>query len=58
MTADDDIISMVVIKIIIILTIMMMVMGTMTLMKIMMLQAPICDNVLQVLDIGDPKPKS
>ena len=48
-------ISMVIIIIIII--IMMMVMRKMTLMEIMMLEAPICQHVLQILDMINPKPR-
>ena len=54
-------ISMVIIKIIIIIMfiiiIMMMVMRMMTLMEIMMLDGPICENALQILDITTPKLK-
>ena len=67
MTADDDIISMFIIIIIIIviliiiilfiIIIMMMVMRMMTMMEIMMLEAPICESVLQFLDMIIPKPK-
>ena len=53
MSADDDMISMFIIKIII----MMMVMIKMTLMEIMMLEAPMCENVLQILDMTTPKPR-
>ena len=57
MRADDDMISMVIIIIILIIIIMfiiiimMMVMRMMTMMEIMMLEAAICENVLQILDI-------
>ena len=63
MTADDDMISMVIIIIILItifmfiIIIMMMVMRKMTLMEIMMLEAPICGADLQFLDMTIPKPK-
>ena len=61
MTADDDMISMVIIIIIFIIIIMFiimtMVMRMMTMMEIMMLEAPICEHVLQILDMTIPKPK-
>ena len=61
MRADDDMISMVIIIIIFIIMfiiiIMMMVMRMMNMIKIMMLEAPICENVAQILDMIIPKPK-
>ena len=62
MRADDDMISMVIIIIITIIIIMfiiiilMMVMRMMTMMEIMMLEAPICKHVLQILDMTIPIP--
>ena len=59
MTADDDMIFMVITIVILIIMfiIMMMVMRMMSMMEIMMLEAPICGNVLQILDMTIPKPK-
>ena len=37
--------------------IMMMVMRMMSVMEIIMLEAPICENVLQILDVTTPKPR-
>ena len=37
--------------------IMMMVMRMMNMIEIMMLEAPICNNVLQILDMTTPKPQ-
>ena len=60
MRADDDMLSMVIIIIIFItiimfiIIIMMMVMRRMTMMEIMMLEAPICEHVLQILDMTIP----
>ena len=62
MTADGDMISLVIIIVILIMIIMliiiimMMVMRMMTLMEIVMLEAPISKNVLQILDMAIPKP--
>ena len=63
MRADDDMISMVIviskfiIIIVFIIIIMMMVMRMMTLMEIMMLEAAIYEQVLQILDMTTPKPR-
>ena len=63
MTADDDMTSMVIIMIIFIIIIififiiMLMVMKMITMMKIMTLQAPTCENALQILDTTIPQPK-
>ena len=63
MTAADDMIPMVIIIIILLIIIiimfiiMMMVMRKMTLMEIMMLEAPMCENILQILDMTTPKPR-
>ena len=57
MTADGGMISMVIIIIMSIIKIMVMVMKMMTMMEIMMLEAPICENVLQILDMTTLKPK-
>ena len=40
-----------------IIIIMLMVMRMMTMMEIMTLEAPICGNVLQILDMTIPKPR-
>ena len=50
-------ISMVIIIVILIIIIMMMVMRIMNMMEALMLEAPICDNVLQILDMTTPKPR-
>ena len=62
MKDDDDIISVVVVKttltliIMFIIIIMMMVMRMTKILETMMLEAPICENVLQILDMIIPKP--
>ena len=62
MTADDDMISMVTIIskittiIMFMIIIMIMVVRMMTMMEVMMLEALICENVLQILDMTNPKP--
>ena len=44
--------------VILMVTEMMMLMMAMTLsMEIMMLDGPICENVLQILDMTNPKPR-
>ena len=51
------IIVILIIIIMFIIIIMMMVMRMMTNMEIMMLEAPICENVLQILGMTILKPK-
>ena len=63
MGADDDMISMVIVIIMFMfismftIIIMMMVMRMMNMMETMMLEAPVCENVLQILDMTTPKPR-
>ena len=63
MTADDDMIFVVVIiitfiiKFMFIRIIVMMVMRMMTMMEIRMLDGPNCENVLRILDMPIPKPR-
>ena len=45
------------VMIIVILIIMVMVTRMMTMMETMMLEAPICEDVLRILDVTIPKPR-
>ena len=60
MTADGDMISMVIIIVIPIFIIMFLIitmMRMMNMMEVMMLEAPICERVSQILDMTISKPR-